>query len=257
MGQRDKPGRKELVRISRDQGRSLRVRVPGSREGRARPRRQVPHVKCGVSRSRLAAISAVSLLASALLGFAVSRGFGALRLEWHVVRLLGRHPSPNWGEFAGFLAIPVIVTVLLASLVVGVRRHALRRVVVGAVSAGLAFVVSEHIEKPLVGQRFGGQVLSFPSGHVTGVCATALAMWIALYPVLGRSTRIITFLIGAGWVFLTSVAVVGAFWHTPLDDVGSVLLSTGIVTGVAAISRPWCAPKPAVGSERERVTAGV
>jgi hypothetical protein len=210
-----------------------------------------------VSRRRLAAIATAGLLASLLLGFAVSRGFGALRLEWHVVRLLGHHPSARWGEFAEFLAIPVIVAVLLASLVIGVRRHVLRRVVVGAVSAGLAFVVSEHIEKPLVGQRFGGQLLSFPSGHVTGVCATALAMWIALYPVLGRSPRIITFLVGAGWVLLTSVAVVGAFWHTPLDDVGSVLLSTGIVTAVAALPRPRGAPKPAVVSERERVTAGV
>ncbi len=32
--------------------------------------------------------------------------------------------------------------------------------------------------------RGSGQ-LSFPSGNVTAVCATALAMWIALYPVLG------------------------------------------------------------------------
>jgi membrane-associated phospholipid phosphatase len=199
----------------------------------------------------------VTLLASALLGFAVSRGFGAFRLEWHVVRLLGRHRSARWGQLAEFLAIPVIGAVLLASLVLGPRRHALRRVVVGAVSAGLAFVVSELIEKPLVGQGFGRHLFSFPSGHVTGVCATALAMWIALYPVLGRSTRIITFVIGAGWVFLTSVAVVGAFWHTPLDDVGAVLLSTGIVTAVAALAEPRGAPRPAVGSEPERVTAGV
>ena len=32
-----------------------------------------------------------------------------------------------------------------------------------------------------------------------------------------------------------AVAVVGALWHTPLDTVGSILLSVGIVTGGAAV----------------------
>jgi hypothetical protein len=32
-----------------------------------------------------------------------------------------------------------------------------------------------------------------------------------------------------------SIAVVGAFWHTPLDDVGSIFLSVGVVTAGAAI----------------------
>ena len=35
-----------------------------------------------------------------------------------------------------------------------------------------------------------------------------------------------------------AVAVVGAFWHTPLDDVGSILLSVGVVTAGAAILGP-------------------
>jgi hypothetical protein len=210
-----------------------------------------------VSRSRLAAIAIAGLLASALLGLAVSRGFGALRLEWHAIRLLGHHPSARWADLADFLAVPVIGAVLVASLVFGAYKRVLRRVIVCGASAGLAILISEYIEKPSVGERFGGQMLSFPSGHVTGVCATALAMWIALYPVLGRSARIATFVFGAGWTLLMAAAVVGAFWHTPLDDIGSVLLSTGVVTGVAAFLEPKASPRAAVGTERERVTAGV
>jgi hypothetical protein len=65
-----------------------------------------------------------------------------------------------------------------------------------------------------------------------------------------------------------SVVVVGALWHTPLDDVGSLFLSVGIVTAGAAILGPKkSTPSPPAetepGSEPqpepqpELVTAGV
>ena len=85
-----------------------------------------------------------------------------------------------------------------------------------------------------------------------------MALWIALYPVLGNSARVITFAIGAGWTLLMSVVVVGALWHTPLDDIGSVLFSVGFVTAGAAILEPKkSTPAPPVETEPERVTAGV
>ena len=90
----------------------------------------------------------------------------------------------------------------------GALKRVLLRVVAGAAFATMAFEVGEHVMKPLVQERFGGP-LSFPSGHVTAVCATALAMWIALYSVLGQSTHVITFAVGAAWTLLMSVAVVG------------------------------------------------
>ena len=114
---------------------------------------------------------------------------------------------------------------MIASLVFGALRRILLRVGVFAGFAAAAFVISEQIAKPVVGERFFGE-LSFPSGNVTAVCATAVAMWIALYPVLGKWARGITFVFGAAWTLLMSVAVVGAIWHTPLDCVGSVLLSS-------------------------------
>ena len=65
--------------------------------------------------------------------------------------------------------------------------------------------------------------------------ATALAMWLALYPLLGKRARTVTLVLGTAWALLMSLAVVGAHFHTPLDDVGSLLLSVGVVTAGAAV----------------------
>ena len=225
-----------------------------------------------MSRFRLGAVALVSLAATALLSFAVSHGFNAFRLEQHATSVLGR-PTYNfgppyfgagrppsaevWGRLADVLATPVIGVVLIACLLFGAYKRVLWRVVAGIGFAGLAFVINDDILKPLVHQTFFGE-LSFPSGNVTIVCATALAMWIALYPVLGRWSRIITFVIGAGWTLVMSLAVVGALWHTPLDVIGALLLSVGVVTAGAAVfeAREKTTPPP-VGRERARVTAGV
>jgi hypothetical protein len=194
-----------------------------------------------VTRSRLSVIAVVSLLATALLSLAVSRGSSGFQLDRNAIHLLGRPPDVDlWQHVAGLLAAPVIAVVVVASLVFGALRRILLRVVVFAGIAAAAFLISEHLIKPVVGERFFGQ-LSFPSGNVTAVCATALAMWIALYPVLGKWARGITFVFGVAWTFLIAVAVVGAIWHTPLDCIGSVLLSVGVVTAGAA----FCQPKPA------------
>lgn len=211
-----------------------------------------------MSRIRPTAIALVSLLAMALLSLAVSRGHSVDGLEQHAVRVFDRAPEvDHWGRFADFLATPVIGTVVLVCLVFGALRGVLLRVVAGAAFATIAFEVGEHVIKPLVQERFRG-ALSFPSGHVTAVCATALAMWIALFPVLGHSARVITFAAGAAWTLLMSVAVVGALWHTPLDDVGSLLLSVGFVTaGAAVLGLKKKAPAPPVETEPEPVTAGV
>ena len=191
-----------------------------------------------VSRPRLTVIAVVSLLVTGLLALAVSRGFNGFRLERHTLHLLG-HPqaTDRWGQFADLLAAPVIAAVAVTSLVFGALRGIAGRVALFAAFAGIAFLISEQIMKPLVQGRFQG-MLSFPSGHVTAVSATALAMWLALYPVLGRWARITTFLLGVVWTGLISLAVVGALWHTPIDDIGSFFLSVGVVTAGAAALAP-------------------
>ena len=62
----------------------------------------------------------------------------------------------------------------------------LSALVVYAAFAGVALLVSEHIDKPLVQRIYDGES-TFPSGSVTLAGATALAMWLALYPLLGDS----------------------------------------------------------------------
>jgi hypothetical protein len=199
-----------------------------------------------VRRSTLSAIAVVSLLATALLSLAVSRGSSGFELDRKAFLLLGRPPDVDlWKHVADLLAAPVIAIVVVASVVFGVLRRILLRVGVFAGIAAAAFLISEDLIKPLVGERFFGQ-LSFPSGNVTAVCATALAMWIALYPVLGKWARTIAFVFGVAWTGLMAAAVVGALWHTPLDCLGSVLLSLGVVTAGAAIYQPKPAPSGAL-----------
>ena len=198
-------------------------------------------------------IALVSLFATALLGLAVSRGYSAYRLEWHAFQLLGHRATVDrWANLADFLGVPVIVTLGVVSVIFGAVRHIAMRVAAFAGFAAAALLINERVVKPVVQERFG-TAFSFPSGHVTAVCATALAMWIALYPVLGRWARVSTFVLGSAWTFLMAVAVVGAFWHTPLDDVGSILLSVGVVTAGAAMLGPQPARQDSVTVAPARV----
>jgi hypothetical protein len=127
------------------------------------------------------------------------------------------------------LAAPAIGAALVVFLALGIARRACFRIAGYAALAATALLPSEHVAKPLVQRTFYGEP-TFPSGNVTAVSATALAMWLALYPLLGRRVRDVALVLGAAWTLLMSLAVVGALWHTPADDLGSILLSVGIVT---------------------------
>lgn len=191
-----------------------------------------------VTRSALSVVAVVSLLATALLSLAVSRGSSGFALDRNAFLVLGRPPDVAlWQHVADLLAAPVLAVVVLASLVFGALRGTLLRVGILTGFAVAAFLISEFLVKPAVGERFFGE-LSFPSGNVTAVCATALAMWLALYPVLRKWARITAFLLGFAWTLSMTAAVVGATWHTPLDCIGSVLLSLGVVTAGAALFQP-------------------
>jgi hypothetical protein len=73
------------------------------------------------------------------------------------------------------------------------------------------------------------------------------------YPLLGTLGRNITLVLGIAWTLLMSLAVVGAQWHTPLDAVGSILLSVGIVSGGAALLEPAASRGPFMGAVRARI----
>jgi membrane-associated phospholipid phosphatase len=175
------------------------------------------------------------LVATAALALVVAHNSSPYGFEDPALNWLGRPSSLRaWGDLTEILTAPAVFVALVVALVVGLLKRATWRVLLYAMAAGAAFLISEHIAKPLV-QRTYYDELTFPSGSVTAVSATVLAIWFALGPRLGRRGRNVILVIGVAWVLLISLAVVGAHWHTPIDAVGSILLSVGVVTAGAAI----------------------
>ena len=188
-----------------------------------------------MQRATLTVTALTSLLATAVLALAVAHGRSPYPFENRALSWLGSPSAVStWADLIAYLGFPVICAVVAVSVCLGFVRKAISRVVVFAAFAAVALLTSEHIVKHLVQRTYNAE-LTFPSGNVTAVSATALAMWLALSPVLGKRMRIIGLLLGITWVLLMSLAVVGAQWHTPLDCVGSILLSIGIVTAGAAV----------------------
>jgi membrane-associated phospholipid phosphatase len=208
-----------------------------------------------VRRSTLTAIALLSLLSFALLAADLAHGHGLYSFERPLLRSLGSPSSvAAWADVADLLAAPAIIVVVVAALAIGALRRCLVRVAVYAGFAVVALLLSERVAKPLVHETYHG-LLTFPSGNVTAVCATALAMWLALYPRLGDRTRVVTGLLGVVWVLLMSVAVTGAHWHTPFDALGAVLLSVGIVAAGGAVFERATPHPPATEAGRELVGA--
>jgi hypothetical protein len=188
-----------------------------------------------VPSATLKATAIVCLASAALLALAVAHSRAPYSFESPVIDWLGP-PSAvgSWSFLAELLAAPAIGAALVVSVAVGYVRGGLVRVVVYTGFAGAALLVSEHVAKPLVQRSYYGE-LTFPSGNVTAVSAIALALWLALGPRLGKVARRTMLGVGVAWVLCMSLAMVGALWHTPLDDVESILLSVGIVTGGGAV----------------------
>lgn len=189
-----------------------------------------------VSRANLRIAGLLCLLATALLALVVAHTSAPFGFERPALRWLGGSASARdtWRELTQLLGAIAIGVALAVSLVLGLFRRALLRVVVYAALGTAALLISEQVAKPLVQRTFDTE-FTFPSGHVTAVSATALALWLAFYPLLGRRARIITLVVGLAWTLLMSLAVIGAQWHTPLDAVGSILLSVGVVAGGAGL----------------------
>jgi membrane-associated phospholipid phosphatase len=185
-----------------------------------------------VRRSTLVVIALVSLSSFALLGSVLANDRGLYGFDVPFLRSLLSIRA--WADIADLIGAPAIVVVLAVALAFGILRRSVLRVVVYAGLAVVTFLISEHVAKPLDHETIASH-LSFPSGRVTAVCATAIAMWFALRPLLGKLARRVTFFLGAAWVLLMSAAVVGAQWHLPFDALGSVLLSLGVVAAGGAI----------------------
>ena len=188
-----------------------------------------------VSSFRLLLTAVACLCTFVLLSLVVADGRGPYGFEDPVFSWLGAPAAAaSWAVLSERLTTPLIGVVLVLSVALGVARQALPRVAIYAAFAVLAFLVSEHVAKPLIHRSYYGE-LTFPSGSVTAVSATAFGAWLAVSPSLGKRVRVATFVIGVAWILLVAAAVVAALWHTPLDDLGSILLSIGIVAGGGAV----------------------
>ncbi|MBV8462276.1 MAG: phosphatase PAP2 family protein [Acidimicrobiales bacterium] len=198
----------------------------------------------------------ISLLATVVLALLVAHGHSPYRFEDDALDWLGPPSAVSaWADVVDLLGIPVLSAVVAVSVCIGLLRKAFSRVVVYAALAAAALLTSEHLVKPLVQRTYDAE-LTFPSGSVTAVAATALAMWLALGPVLGTRERRLGLLLGISWTLLMSVAVVGALWHTPLDCLGSVLLSIGIVTAGGALFEWATGRRPSVTAVRVGTRTG-
>jgi membrane-associated phospholipid phosphatase len=206
-------------------------------------------------RTKLKVTALMCLFMTAVLALAVAHNRAPYGFEDPALKWLGPPSAIGaWAHLAEFLGTPTIGLVLVASLTLGIVRRAFFRVAAYAVLAAATLLINEHVAKPLVQRTLYG-ALTFPSGRVTSVCATALAMWLALYPLLGKWARRVSLLLGAAWTLLISLAVVGAHWHTPLDVVGSILMSVGIVTACAAVFDQAVTREPSMGAGHAQVGA--
>jgi membrane-associated phospholipid phosphatase len=206
-----------------------------------------------VSPAKLGITAFSCLLAFVLLASAVAHGRAPIGFEETAIRWLGS-PSDmgRWTAVADFLAVPAISAVLVVSLALGYFSRGFLRVTVYAAFATAALLISENLGKPLVQRTYHG-FLTYPSGHVTAVSATALAMWLALYPLTGKRVRSVMLVLSIAWILCMSLAVVGAQWHTPLDAVGSILLSVGVVTAGAAVFEPAGTRRPFIKAQHARI----
>ncbi len=202
--------------------------------------------------ARLTITALMCLVATAALALVVAHGSGPYGFEDPALDWLGQRSAIHaWADLAELLTAPAVFAAMIAALVVGRLKQATWRVVLYAVLAVTALLISEHVAKPLVQRTYYGE-LTFPSGSVTAVSATVLAICFALGPRLGVRARNVVLAIGVAWIVLISLAVIGAHWHTPLDVVGSILLSVGIVTAGAAIFESAGTRRPPTGVGRVR-----
>jgi membrane-associated phospholipid phosphatase len=152
------------------------------------------------------------------------------------------------------------VAVALACLVT--RRY--RGALLVAVGVPLAAAITEFALKPLFDRTLTG-FLAFPSGHVTGACALAVAIIVLLAgparPALPAALRVLLAAITLLALVSVALSVVASHWHYFTDTIGGAAVGAGAVllTALAldwlsqrlARSRPATADSPAPGGITE------
>jgi hypothetical protein len=124
--------------------------------------------------------------------------------------------------------IPVAIIAVVIALVAWSLARRWWRAVAACAAVPLAIVVAELVLKPLVDRGSSGSGLLYPSGHLTGLGATATLVLVLVGPRLPRSWAwlglAVACVLACGGGVLAAVA---SHAHGPVDTVA------GIPTGIA------------------------
>jgi uncharacterized protein (DUF427 family)/membrane-associated phospholipid phosphatase len=135
------------------------------------------------------------------------------------------------------LGSPLLVTIgVVAAVLLCLLARRLRAALLVAITVPLASGITEFVGKPLVGRRFW-LFLSYPSGHVTGICALAVALIIVvsgpaaagLPAVIRRGLPVLA----AAAVLAVALAVVAGKYHYFTDTIGAVGVAGAAGLGTA------------------------
>jgi membrane-associated phospholipid phosphatase len=188
----------------------------------------------------------VALIALTFLAYEVGP---SARLDAHLLATLAAHhhtPLGTLAESLAHLADPLPLLVLLAAACgIAVWRGRPRRALAAVVVVAGANVTTELLKAALAHPRYQPVLnpeevgyAAFPSGHATAAASIAIAY---LFVVPAR-WRVLTALVGAGFVAAVGCSVVVLDWHFPSDVAGGILVACGwgfaVLAGLRAAGLP-------------------
>lgn len=188
-------------------------------------------------------IIGLSLLAVvAAIGVYVAGHHGLDPADRWAGRLIGSEPRSTALRVLADLGDPFVVAVAaVVTAVISLMRRDAGRAVACLAGPALAGVLTEFVFKPLVDGN--GVVLSYPSGHTTGVAALVSVAILASF-----RWRVIVAALGAAVLVAVCGAVIALGWHTLTEAVagafvgsGSVLVARGAVPALR-LTRARSAP---------------
>jgi membrane-associated phospholipid phosphatase len=191
-------------------------------------------------RRYVVAVVVLGAALTAVLGGLVFHG-SSTSFDAAVQRTLYAHLDRAWQVGLLGVSAPWISFVLLAVIVVVAGRFRRWNVVALAIAGPLlALAITEWVLKPLIWRELGRSAVqlagSYPSGHETGVTATALVIVVVCgQRSMPRWGRVILGFGLLAWAVLAAVGLVRSALHYPTDTIGAVGVSTTLVLGCALV----------------------
>jgi hypothetical protein len=196
-------------------------------------------------RARALWVCGVAAVAFAVLAAWVSGRRSTVFDTW-AFRELYAHTSINVAvTMLGFSAPAVSISTCAIIVLAAVLMRRWDVAALAALAPTVTMMLTEWVFKPLFGRELAVGDFHvtgvFPSGHESAVAATALVLVVLSFQVaLSRRARAVLLGVIALWVLVAAVGLVRNLWHFPTDTIGSVLLATVIVLGLALmIDRYW------------------